>query len=316
MKAVVLDGGNIRIEERPVPRPRKGEALIEVIKAGICDTDLELVKGYMGFEGILGHEFAGRVMEATEREWVGSRVAGEINIPCGKCVSCLGGDPRHCPARKVLGIHRKDGVFAEYVTLPQENLYALPPYLSDTQAVFVEPLAAAIAILDHICPGPEKSVLVLGDGKLGLLAAQVMRTQSNHTFCAGHHPRKLALLEKMGIQTAHDAGIWGRKFDFVVEATGNPHGIGEALRFIEPKGKVVVKSTFHGRAEIDISALVVDEIQLFGSRCGSFARALAFLDSHSMDLEGMVDEDFPLVDALEAFASAKNPEVMKVLLTP
>ena len=316
MKAVALKGRNIRVEEWPDPVPAKGEALIKVTKAGICNTDLELVKGYMNFEGILGHEFVGRVVDAYEKEWIGNRVVGEINIPCGQCEICLGGDPKHCPSRKVLGLHLKDGVFAEYVTLPLENLHVLPSNVSDAEAVFVEPLAAAITIFDQICPGQNNDVLILGDGKLGLLAAQVMQTRSPNIFCVGHHPRKLALIEKRGILTSHDARKWDRKFDFVVEATGNPKGIEEALCFIKPKGKIVAKSTYYGLAKIDISTLVVNEIQLLGSRCGSFANALEFLKKESVELEKMVDADFPLENAQKAFERAKNPEVIKVLLTP
>jgi threonine dehydrogenase-like Zn-dependent dehydrogenase len=316
MKAVVLEGQRIRVVERPVPEPEKGEALIRITKAGICNTDLELAKGYMHFEGILGHEFVGRVAEAPDPEWIGKRVVGEINIPCGKCGVCLERDPRHCPSRKVLGIQGKDGVFAEYATLPLENLHALPTSLTDVEAVFVEPLAAALALFDHISPDEGNSVLVLGDGKLGLLAAQVMRTRSPHIFCVGHHPRKLALLEKDGVQTAHDARIWDRRFDYVIEATGNPRGIEDALCFIEPQGTIVVKSTFFGLAKMDISALVVNEIRMAGSRCGSFPDALAFLKTHTIGLGEMVEGDFPLQDAMEAFERAKNPEVIKVLLTP
>lgn len=316
MKAVVLKGSNVRVEERPVPVPVKGEALIKIAKAGICNTDLELVKGYMNFDGILGHEFVGRVVEAPEKEWIGNRVVGEINIPCGQCETCRGGDPRHCPSRKVLGIHQKDGVFAEFVTLPLENLHVLPSLISDIDAVFIEPLAAAIAILDHICPDHNNDVLILGDGKLGLFAAQVMQTRSPNVYCVGHHPRKLALVEKGGIRTAKDAGVWDRKFDFIIEATGNPKGIEEALSFIKPKGKIVAKSTFCEQVKIDISALVVNEIQLVGSRCGSFVKALEFLEKESLDLAGMVDADFPLTDAQSAFEKAKMPEVIKVLLTP
>lgn len=316
MKAVILEGRNVRVAERPVPEPGKGEALIKVTKAGICNTDLELERGYMQFEGILGHEFVGRVIEAPEPEWIGKRVVGEINIACGQCEFCLGGNSKHCPTRKVLGIHQKDGVFAEYVTLPLKNLHTLPADLSDTHGVFIEPLAAALDILDHICPAPHDTVLVLGDGKLGLLAARVIRTRSSNIFCVGHHIRKLALLEEDGISTAHDVREWDFKFDYVVEATGNPEGIEAALCSVKPKGKVVAKSTFHGLSGFDISTLVVNEIQLLGSRCGSFAKALEFLETYSLDPEKMVDEDFPLERAPEAFARAKKPGVIKVLLSP
>jgi threonine dehydrogenase-like Zn-dependent dehydrogenase len=316
MKAVVLKGIRIQVEELPPPKPAKGEALIKVIKAGICNTDLELVKGYMEFEGILGHEYVGQVVECTEKEWLGKRVVGEINIPCGQCGICLGGDPKHCASRKVLGIHQKDGAFAEYLTLPVENLHILPTNVSDAEAVFVEPLAAAVAIFDQISPSQNHDVLVLGDGKLGLLAAQVMQTRSPNVFCVGHHSRKLALLENRGIKTSHDIGHWDHKFDFIVEATGNPKGIEEALCFIKPHGKIVAKSTYYGLAKVDISSLVVNEVQLAGSRCGSFPQALEFLKRERMELEGMVDADFPLSDAHSAFEKAGNPEVIKVLMTP
>jgi threonine dehydrogenase-like Zn-dependent dehydrogenase len=216
----------------------------------------------------------------------------------------------------VLGIHQKDGIFAEYVTLPQENLHVLPSNVSDVEAVFIEPLAASVAIFDQISPDQNHDVLVLGDGKLGLLAAQVLKTRSPNIFCVGHHPRKLALIENRGIQTAKDARKWDRRFDFVVEATGNPLGIEESLRFIKPKGKIVAKSTFKGLAEIDISALVVNEIQLLGSRCGSFTKALEFLKKETLELKSMVDADFSLEEAHRAFERAKKSEVIKVLLTP
>ena len=316
MKAVVLKGKSICVKDVPTPMPVEGEALLKVIKAGICNTDLELMKGYMDFEGILGHEFMGRVVESPEKEWIGRRVVGEINIPCGSCEICSKNDPKHCPSRKVLGIHQKNGVFAEFVAIPMKNLFALPSIVSDREAIFVEPLAAAIAIFDQIQVDQKDDVLVLGDGKLGLLVAQVMQTRSANIFCVGHHPRKLALLQKRGIQTLQSAQEWGQKFDLVVEATGASEGIEEALCFVKPKGKIIAKSTFHGMAKIDFSALVVNEIQLIGSRCGSFNKALDFLENESVDLEEMVDADFPLTDAKRAFERAQNPDVIKVLLTP
>jgi threonine dehydrogenase-like Zn-dependent dehydrogenase len=316
MKAVVLKGKRICVEDVPTPRPAEGETLLKVIKAGICNTDLELVKGYMDFEGILGHEFIGRVVESPKKEWMGKRVVGEINLPCGSCEICSENDPKHCPSRKVLGIHQKDGIFAEFVAIPMENLLALPPKVTDREAIFVEPLAAAIAIFDQIQVDQKDEVLVLGDGKLGLLVAQVMQTRSANIFCVGHHPRKLALLQKRGIQTTQSSQEWDQKFDLVVEATGTSEAIEEALCFVKPKGKIIAKSTFHGMAKIDYSALVVNEIHLIGSRCGSFLKALEFLKKESVDLEEMVDADFPLADAKMAFDRAQNPEVIKVLLTP
>ena len=316
MKAVILKDKNISVEDVPIPMPEEGEALLKVIKAGICNTDLELMKGYMDFEGILGHEFMGRVVESPEKEWLGKRVVGEINIPCGCCEICSENDPKHCPSRKVLGIHQKDGVFAEFVAVPLDNLFTLPSMVSDREAIFVEPLAAAIAIFDQIQVDQKDEVLVLGDGKLGLLVAQVMQTRSANIFCVGHHPRKLSLLQNRGIQTTQSVQEWDRKFDLVVEATGSSEGIEEALCFVKPKGKIIAKSTFHGRAKIDVSTLVVNEIQLIGSRCGSFNKTLEFLKRESVELEEMVDADFPLADAERAFDRAEDPEVIKVLITP
>jgi threonine dehydrogenase-like Zn-dependent dehydrogenase len=316
MKAVLRKGRSICIEDVPIPVPDEGEALIKVIKAGICSTDLEMLKGYMDFEGILGHEFMGCVIESDEKQWVGRRVVGEINIPCGFCEICSANDPKHCPSRQVLGILRKDGVFAEFVTLPLKNLHVIPSNISDVEAVFIEPLAAAIAIFDQAKVDQEDEVLVLGDGKLGLLVAQVMQTRSANVFCAGHHSRKLVLLQKRGVKTTQNAQEWDKKYDLVVEATGTSKGIDEALRFVKPKGKIIAKSTFHGMAKIDFSALVVNEIQLIGSRCGSFVDALNFLKNESVGLEEMVDANFPLAHAKRAFDKAMDPSVVKVLMTP
>jgi threonine dehydrogenase-like Zn-dependent dehydrogenase len=316
MKAVLLKEKSIRVEEVPTPVPSEDEVLLKVVKAGICNTDLELAKGYMGFEGVLGHEFTGRVVQSSDRKWMGKRVVGEINIPCGRCPTCRENDPKHCPTRSVLGIQRKNGVFAEYATLPQANLHILPSTVSDIEAVFIEPLAAAIAVLDQTRIDQDDEVLVLGDGKLGLLVALVIQTRTENIFCVGHHSRKLALLQKRGIQTTQNTRNWCKEFDLVIEATGTPKGIEEALTLVKAKGKIVAKSTFHGLAKIDFSALVVNEIQLIGSRCGSFRKALEFLRQESIDLEDMVDADFPLIDARKAFDKAQGRGVMKVLLTP
>ena len=316
MKAVVLRNGELKVEDIQSPLLAEGEALIKVLKAGLCNTDLELIKGYMDFEGVLGHEFVGRIVEASEKGWVGKRVVGEINISCRTCKVCQKGDPKHCPSRQVLGIHKKDGVFAEYVTLPLVNLHLLSSDISDEEAIFVEPLAAALETLEQIHISREHEVLVLGDGKLGLLIAQVMQTQTPHVFCVGHHPRKLTLLQKKGIQTSFEGQKWDQMFDVIVEATGNPKGLSEALCWIKPRGRIVVKSTFHGESKLDLSRMVVDEIQLIGSRCGPFGKALEFLKKRLIDVIELVDADFPLEEAQKAFELAKKPETMKVLLTP
>lgn len=316
MRAVILKERRISVEDVPMPLIEKGEALIKVIKAGICNTDLEMIKGYMDFEGILGHEFVGCVVDASVKDWIGKRIAGEINISCHKCEMCRAGYPKHCSSRKVLGIQEKEGVFAEFMTLPLSNLHVLPSEISDLEGVFVEPLAAALEILEEIVIKKEDEVLVLGDGKLGLLISQVVRTQTPNVFCVGHHPRKLVLLQKNGIRTFLKKSDLNRKFDIIVEATGSPKGITEALDWIKPRGRIVVKSTFHGEAEINISRMVIDEIRLIGSRCGPFKSALEFLKDKIIDVRNLVDGDYPLEEAQNAFEMAKNPDTIKILLTP
>ncbi len=316
MKAVARKKGSICVAEVPKPLPGEGEVLIKVLKAGICSTDLEIIEGYMDFEGTLGHEFVGMVVHSTDETWMAKRVVGEINIPCRTCTTCLTVDPKHCPARKVLGIRQKDGVFAEFVTLPPENLHVVPSAVSDEEAVFVEPLAAALQILEQVVIDENQEVLILGDGKLGLLAALVFRTKIPHVFCAGHHSRKLGILQRRGIQTFLEPSEIRNRFDVVVEATGSPEGMKEALNRTKPGGKIVLKSTFHGVSDLNLSSLVVDEIQLIGSRCGPFEKTLELLQREELMLEEMMDADFPLEKALEAFDKARAPEVIKVLLTP
>jgi threonine dehydrogenase-like Zn-dependent dehydrogenase len=316
MQAVILKDRRVSVEEVPMPSVEEGEALIRVSKAGICNTDLEMIKGYMDFEGIIGHEFVGRVVETPVKDWIGKRVVGEINISCHKCEMCQAGYPKHCSSRRVLGIQGKEGVFAEFMTLPLSNLHSLPSEISDVEAVFVEPLAAALEILDQVQIRKEHEVLVLGDGKLGLLIAQVIRTQTPDVFCVGHHPRKLALLQRRGIRTCLKNCDRDQKFDMIVEATGNPKGISEALNRIKPRGKIVVKSTFYGQSGIDISRMVINEIQLIGSRCGPFEKALDFLKNKLIDVRDMVDGDYPLEEAQEALELAKRTKTIKVFLTP
>ncbi len=317
MKAIVLVNDELKLEDIPIPLPAEGEALIKVIKAGICSTDLELTKGYMDFEGVLGHEFVGRIRDAPEKDWIGKRVVGEINISCHECEMCRVENAKHCLSREVLGIQKKDGVFTEYVTLPLSNLHVLPSEISDLEAVFAEPLAAALEILEQIQIRRGHEVLVLGDGKLGLLIAQVIQTQTPHVSCGGHHPRKLSILQKRGIQTFFEGcQKLGQIFDVVVDATGSPKGLSEALCCVKPRGKIVAKSTFHGESKIDLSRVVVNEIQLIGSRCGPFEKALEFLKKRLVDVTEMVDADFPLEEAQKAFELARKPETIKILLTP
>lgn len=316
MKALILKKGELRLEEIPLPLPARDEALVKVLKCGVCNTDLEIMKGYMDFEGVPGHEFVGQVVESSKKGWQGRRVVGEINIACGHCVFCREGKEKHCPSRHVLGIYKKNGAFAEYLTLPLRNLHFLPRTITNVEAVFVEPLAAALEILEQVRIGREDSVLTLGNGKLGLLAAQVIKTKTDHVFCLGKYERKLEILKGKKIKTFFESQDIKDKFDIVVEATGDREGISEALSRIKPKGKIILKSTYHQEASVDVSKIVVDEIQLIGSRCGPFPKAIALLEGNLVDAKKMVDGDFPLDRAIEAFALAQKPETMKVLITP
>lgn len=316
MKAVIIESGTIRVKDVPKPETSADEALIKVRKAGICNTDLELAKGYMHFGGIVGHEFVGEVEYAADKEWMGKRVVGEINIYCGRCDLCRAGMTKHCSQRAVLGILSKDGAFAEYLTLPLKNCHQVPDSVSDYEAVFIEPLAAALEIFERVKLEKEERALVLGDGKLGLLVAQIMRQHTPNVICVGKHSRNLGILKKMGIKT-HLSGIdLGRQFSVVVEATGNQKGLEEALRLVRPQGVIVLKSTFCGKAQIDISKIVVDEIQLIGSRCGPFPKAIRQIEQKRINVDDLIDGDFPLERSHEAFALAQEPGTLKILLTP
>ena len=315
MKALYFDGQLTR-REVETPRPGPGEALIQVTLAGICGTDLEILKGYSGFRGILGHEFVGRVVECAEKKWVGQRVVGEINISCGECDLCLWGLGRHCPHRTVMGIVNRDGAFAEYVVLPVVNLHEVPKSIPDEVAVFVEPLAAATEILEQMTVLPAAHVAVLGDGRLGLLVAQVLRHAKAHVTMIGKHGWKLDLARAWGVKiaTAGDSGLLARSFNVVVEATGSPSGLGEALRLVAPRGTVVMKSTFQEAAHFDTSKLVVDEITLLGSRCGNLSIALDMLARGQVKVRPLVSKTFPLEAGPEAFAYLKGTSCLKVLL--
>jgi len=316
MKALLRQQGKISVQDVPEPHPVVGEALIKVLKAGICNTDLGIVKGYMDFEGILGHEFIGEVKQAPSNNWLGKRVVGEINISCGRCDLCRQGLENHCPSRSVLGIHHKNGAFSEFLTLPLENLHEVPETIDDQEAVFVEPLAAALEILEQVKIDEKNAVLILGDGKLGLLAAQVMKSQTERVFCVGKHHRKMAILEKKGVKTFCGGEAIEGQFDIVVEATGRKEGVKKALSLVKPRGRVVLKSTFCDDVDLDVSSIVIDEVEIIGSRCGPFAKAILFLSDREIDVMEMVDGDFPLAQAAEALALAQKPETIKVLISP
>ncbi len=317
MLAVHLENGTVSVREAPVPKRRPGFALIRMRMAGICNTDLELQRGYYGFRGRPGHEFVGEVVAADSPQWAGRRVVGEINLACGKCEWCRRGLGRHCPKRSVLGIVKHPGAFAEYLTLPEANLYRVPRGVPDEHAVFTEPVAAACEILEQVRIPRGAGVAVLGDGKLGLLIAQVLAARGARVRLYGKHSNKMAIAGRAGIETER-AGrrLPERAWDWVVEATGSEGGLEAAVRMARPRGTVVLKSTVHGMPRCDTARVVVDEITLVGSRCGRFPPALRLIRSGALQLEEMITARYPLNEAPAAFAHAARPGALKVLLLP
>jgi alcohol dehydrogenase len=318
MHALVFDGA-VALRDAPEPALASGEALVALRLAGICGTDLELVRGYKGYTGTLGHEFVGEVVRCPSApQWEGRRVVGEINLACGTCELCTSGLRNHCAARRVLGILDHPGCFAERFVLPVANLYAVPDSLSDEQAVFTEPLAAAFQIFEQITLTPDLHVAVIGDGKLGLLVAMALRARGIPLTLLGRHAHKLALVAGPGIHTTTAATITAptppRRFDVVIEATGSSSGLTLALTLVRPRGTVILKSTVHGTVELPTSTLVVDEIHLVGSRCGPFPVALAAMADGSVDPRPLIEARYPLARAEEALAHARRPGTLKVLL--
>jgi alcohol dehydrogenase len=315
MKALYFDG-KLTLRDVPVPQRAPGEALIKVLLAGICGTDREILKGYSGFHGIPGHEFVGHVVECDDSHWLGQRVVGEINLACGHCAWCAKGLGRHCPSRTVLGIVNRPGVFAEYVTLPVENLHKVPGEVSDQAATFTEPVAAACEILEQMTLVPGTQAAVIGDGRLGLLVAQVLKHAGAQVTLIGRHGWKLDLARAWGVNILGqgDEELASSSFPVTVDATGSPRGLSEALRLVEPRGTVVMKSTFHGAASFDATKLVVDEVTLLGSRCGVFAPALELLRQGRVRVGHLVSQTFPLERGLAAFEYLDQTSALKVLL--
>jgi threonine dehydrogenase-like Zn-dependent dehydrogenase len=314
MQAVVWDGHVVSVADRAEPRPEPGMAIVRVSLAGVCNTDLEIARGYMGFRGILGHELVG-VVEAGPVEWAGKRVVSEINFACGRCAACRQGLGRHCPSRRVMGILEADGAFGERVAVPVANLHAVPDGVSDEDAVFAEPLAAAFEILEQRTVEPGQHALVLGDGKLGLLVAQVLQRAGARVHAIGRHRDKLDLLARRGIQTSLQTDYRPNKeVDISVEATGSLAGFDAAVAATRPRGTVVLKSTVAGRHDLDLAPLVIDEITVMGSRCGPFAPALAALAAREIDVAGLVSDRIPLGRGDEALRRAAEPGVLKVLM--
>lgn len=315
---------SLRVEKkqlklRDIEKPHNpDEALVRVLLSGICNTDLEIARGYAGFNGTIGHEFVGVVEKSTDRKLVGQRVVGEINAGCGRCDLCRAGDPRHCPSRTVLGIVGRDGAHAEFLQLPNVNLIPVPKNTPDEQAVFTEPLAAACGILERAAIMKSDRVAVIGDGKLGLLCAQVVALTGAETLLVGKHEEKLRIVEQRGIESSkpNEAAKRQREFDVVVEASGAAPGFRLALDLLRPKGKLVLKSTFHGSTEIDAARLVVDEISIVGSRCGRFQPALDLLKKNAIDVNSLISEEHSLSNAVKAMSRAKTRGILKVLLRP
>lgn len=318
MKALRYEKEQLHLAEAAEPRNLE-EATVRVIGAGVCNTDLEIARGYANFQGTLGHEFVGVVESGPPSigALIGRRVVGEINAGCGKCALCLAGDARHCPARTVLGIVGRDGAFAERLQLPAVNLLEVPDAVSDEQAVFTEPLAAACGIVERVSHiGSATRVAVVGDGKLGLLCAQALAALTTAPVTLiGKHQHKLQLAARGGVETALlGQARWRREFDVVVEASGSAGGFQTALDLLRPRGTMVLKSTFHGTTEINAALVVVDEISIVGSRCGRFAPALELLRRKAVDVESLITDTLPLDQGVRALELAARPGVLKVLL--
>ena len=323
MRALYWDGHELRVDShytttKSIIAGETGEsqtALVKVHLAGICATDLQIFKGYMGFTGVPGHEFVGSVSEGFG-DWIGKRVVGEINFGCGRCENCRRDLSRHCPNRSVMGIVNADGAFAEYVSLPVANLYAVPDNVSDEEAVFTEPLAAAFEILTQIQLNPGDEVLVLGDGKLGNLCAQVLRLSGARITALGKHADKLALIKKSGVRTVLLNDWQPRWFDVVVEATGSAAGLELALSAVRPRGTLVLKSTIAAAHQVSLAPVVINEINVIGSRCGPFADALDALSAKRVAVTPLIDAVYALADGVAASQHAARAGAKKILLRP
>ena len=319
MRALVLDAdGTLSLRDRSTPR-NSHECLIRVAAAGICGTDLELLRGYAGFTGVPGHEFAGTVEEASaaDSEWIGRRVVGEITVGCGECHGCRVAGRGHCDVRTVVGIRGRDGAFADYLSLPSTNLHPLPASIDDVTAVFVEPTAAACRVVEQVSIGPDVRAAVVGAGRLGLLVAQVLREHGAQVTMIVRSQERRSIAAALGFETVtatSTPAALARRFDVVVDATGEPSGFAAACALVRPRGTLVIKSTFHGETPVSFSPLVVDEITVIGSRCGPFDRAIELLDDGRIDVKPLVAAIYPLEQYAEAFERAKSG--LKVILRP
>lgn len=315
MLAVHLENRAVTTRDVPIPARPEGFALLRLLCAGICNTDLELQRGYYGFTGTPGHEFVAEVVEADSRKLLGRRVVGEINLACGQCDWCRRGLGRHCPTRTVLGIVNQPGAFEEFFVLPECNLHVVPDSVSNERAVFVEPLAAACEIIEQVAIPHGEQVAVIGDGKLGLLIAQVLNAEGCRVHLFGHHPEKLRIAAAAGVlgQVAREK-MPIAAYDWVVEATGSPKSLQKAVAMTRPRGTLILKSTVHGLVGVDTAPIIVNELTLVGSRCGRFEVSLPLLENPKIHVEEMIAARFPLHEAPRAFAHAAHEGTLKVLL--
>lgn len=317
MKALRVENGKLSLSDVPF-EPASEEATVRVSMSGICNTDIEIVRGYAGFTGTIGHEFIGEVVSSADRpEIVGKRVVGEINAGCGNCKRCAAGDPRHCPGRTVLGIKGRDGAHAEFLSLPSRNLLLVPDNVPDSAAVFAEPLSAALSITEQVKIDKETRVAVIGDGKLGILCALCAGLRSDNVSLIGRHSSKLAIAGSRGIEVllSDNLGDVRSSFDVVVEASGSESGFASALDLVMPRGKIVLKSTFSGRPTWEAWRVVVDEITVIGSRCGRMEPAVEILAQGKIPINDLISAEFPLSEGLAAFKEAERKGAMKVLLS-
>ena len=318
MKAIVYNNGLKFDNNYPKPEPKEGEALIRVTLAGICNTDHEITKGYMGYVGVLGHEFVGIVEEVNgaDKSWIGKRVVAEISWGCDdpNCEWCAVKNYRHCPNRHTIGIWRKDGCMAEYITLPTNILFEVPENVTDEQAVFVEPLAAACEILEQLHIEPTSKILVLGDGKLGLTTALTLNAHNLDVLLVGKHQNKLDIAKAQGVKTELLENFIPRQFDVVVEATGSASGFEMSMSLTKPRGVLVLKSTVASGKELNLAPIVINEITVLGSRCGQFGPALRLLENQKIDFSPFITNTYSIDEAMEAFEANKSKESLKVLI--
>ncbi|HUS47887.1 MAG TPA: alcohol dehydrogenase catalytic domain-containing protein [Phycisphaerae bacterium] len=315
MLALVFDGKVSLRDDYPEPKPKAGEALVAVRMAGICRTDLEILKGYMDFRGVMGHEFVGMVLKGP-RAWAGKRVVAEINCICGQCDMCTSGLANHCRHRTVLGIAGRDGVFAERVCIPARNLHEVPPGVEDVSAVFAEPLAAAFQVVRQVRFDRSDKVVVIGDGRLGQLVARVLKLAVHRPLLVGRHEGKLEAAEKQGIETAlADRFVPAAQADVVIDASGSASGFDLAMRTVRPRGTIVLKSTFAAAAgTLNLAPVVINEVNVIGSRCGPFPDALKALAAGQVDVSALVSRRYPLRDAMAALDAAADPQNIKVVI--